>query len=55
MIDNGGKVISLRTQADVLELWADIKQGKSCQIWCDGLNVNDDGKDSRAGAKRGSP
>ena len=54
-IDNGGKVISLRTQADVLELWAEIKC-KSCQIWCDRLKVNNnDGKDSRAGAKRGSP
>ena len=37
----------------MIELWSDIQRGKSCQIWCDGLKVNIDEKDSRkqAGAK----
>jgi len=38
-IENGGGVISLRTQADLSELWSDIIQGKVRQIWCDGLKV----------------
>ena len=27
-IDSGGKVISLRTQTDMMEMWSDIQQGK---------------------------
>jgi len=35
-IENSGEVISLRTQADLAELWSDVIQGNIHQIWCDG-------------------
>ena len=62
-MDNGGKVISLRTQAAIMvELWSDIQRGKNCQIWFDGLkfdtDVNATVKDSRrqvTGSKREAP
>jgi len=62
-MDNGGKVISLRTQADIMvELWSDIQQDKNCRIWYDGLkfdtDVNATVKDSRSqvtGSKREAP
>ena len=41
-MDNRGKVISLRTQADMVELWSGIQRGKNCQIWCDGLKFDTD-------------
>ena len=61
-MDNGGKVISLRTQADMVELWSDIQQAKNCRIWYDGLKFDTDVdatvKDSRSqvtGFKREAP
>jgi len=52
-VESGGKIISMRTQADLLELWSNVQQGKNCQIWCDGLRQGDNSVTKRA--KRKSP
>ena len=38
-IVSGGNVISIRSQADLQEVWADIQVGKKAVLWCDGLKV----------------
>ena len=53
-VENGGKVISMRTQADLSELWSNVQQGKNCQVWCDGLR-GDDSVNSTKRAKRKNP
>lgn len=34
---SGGSMVSVRNQADLAEIWADIKAGKKVVMWCDGL------------------
>lgn len=36
-IVSGGNVISIRSEADVKEFWADIRMGRKAVLWCDGL------------------
>ena len=36
-IVSSASVISIRSEADVKELWADIQMGKKTILWCDGL------------------
>ena len=36
-IDFGNRVVSIRTQADLMELWLYVCQGKNCVLWCGGL------------------
>lgn len=37
---SGSQMISVRTQADLTELWSDVRAGKKITLWCDGLKNN---------------
>ena len=50
---NGNKVITIRTHADVSELWCDVKN-KSCMLWCDGLRDDHHCKRKRCHGEEGS-
>lgn len=49
----GEKVISIRSKADIAEVWKEIRaQGDKMQLWCDGLEVGHSGVQSSKKRKR---
>lgn len=47
---NGSNMVSVRTQADVAEVWSEVLAGKKVVLWCDGLK--DGSKDNTTRGKK---